>query len=79
MKENMSYGTASSITQAIAEMKAEQGDSFSLKKIILPSWRGEAAFYEESCSDSSITAHIGLGCRQFELIIGCGFPTKIGS
>ena len=35
MKELMSNGSANSITQAIAEMKAEQGDSFSLDKINL--------------------------------------------
>ena len=35
MKENMSNGSANSITQAIAEMKAEQRESFSLEKINL--------------------------------------------
>ena len=41
MKELYSNGFASSIAQAIEEMKAEQGDGFSLDRINLVSVRQE--------------------------------------
>ena len=52
MKELYSNGFASSIAQAIEEMKAEQGDGFSLDRINLS---GGAVYLEGNCGGSSET------------------------
>ena len=55
MKELYSNGFASSIAQAIEEMKAEQGDGFSLDRINLAKLERRSGVFEGNCDGSSET------------------------